>query len=42
MLIKNQIGYLLSLPSRGAWIEIKIVDTLLITPLSRSPRGERG
>ena len=31
-----------SLPSRGAWIEIKIKDGSPRTSSSRSPRGERG
>ena len=31
-----------SLPSRGAWIEIHIMDDLMDTLQGRSPHGERG
>ena len=47
MLIKNQIGYLLSLPSRGAWIEMSTSWTLLpltmVAPLAGSvDRNHKG
>ena len=35
-------AHLLSLPSRGAWIEIKSGSPSLWIPYRRSPRGERG
>ena len=34
--------YEVSLPSRGAWIEISDPDELLYKVRCRSPRGERG
>ena len=32
----------LSLPTRGAWIEISVVICWMDTPMRRSPHGERG
>ena len=37
-----RLSRLLSLPSRGAWIEIRIIAKLWKLIKSRSPHGERG